>query len=72
MSCSWSGGPLESGLPQKSKCGGVKTNRGRKTKVCLLVTLEALHVIGLRGLGDKISLFLKDQELAEHAVAGNA
>ena len=60
MSCSRSGGPMESGLPKESNCGRVKTNRGRKTKVCLLVALEALHVIRLYGPGDKISLFLKD------------
>ena len=41
---------------------------------------EALHVVGLYGLGDKISLFFKDWELAKvasscrmaHAVPGNA
>ena len=43
---------------------------------------DALHVIGLHGAGDKISLFLEDWELAwvgielphgpEHAMPGNA
>ena len=30
---------------------------------------EALHVIGLYGLGDKISLFFKDWELARVALS---
>ena len=46
-------------------------NSGRKPIVCPLAALmkavcanDALHVIGLYGLGDKISPFLQDWELA--------
>ena len=68
MSCSWSGGKWAA---QRVQCGRVKAKLGRK--VSLLVALEkamcndALHVIGLHGPGGKISLFLKDWELAKVA-----
>ena len=54
----------------------MKAKLGRKTKVCLFngsrednVGKDALHVIGLYGPGDKISLFLKDWELAKVALS---
>ena len=63
-------------VAQRVQCGKVKAKRGRKTKVCLLMAPgkavwgnNALHVIGLYGLGDKISLFLKDWELAKAALS---
>ena len=65
MSCSWSMGRLGHGLPKESNVGGWRRSVGN----------DALHVIGLYGLGDKISLYLKGIELshcAEHAVPGNA
>ena len=37
--------------------------------MCLNVCNDALHVIGLHGLGGKISLFLKDWELAKVALS---
>ena len=46
-----------------------------ETKACPQVTREddvcndALHVIGLPGFGDKISLFLQDLELAKVALS---
>ena len=55
---------------QRVQCGRVKA-----TKVCLPVALvkamcnDALHVIGLHGLGGKISFFLKDWELAKVALS---
>ena len=45
-----------------SSCGSREGNVGN----------GALHVIGLYGLGGKISLFLQDWELFGHAVPGNA
>ena len=55
----------------------VSSSGSREGNVCN----DALHVIGLCGLGDKISLFLQDWELAKlalscrmasgHAVPGN-
>ena len=61
---------------QRLQCGEVKAKLGQKTKAYLQVTLEksnvcneALHVIGLYGSGDKISLFLKDWELARVALS---
>ena len=61
---------------QRVQCGRVKTNRGRKTKVCLLVALEKAMCAtrrftssGCVGFGDKISLFLKDWELAKVALS---
>ena len=58
----------ESGLSKESNVGGeawsedesVSSNGAREGNV----DNEALHVIGLYGPGDKISLFLKDWELA--------
>ena len=50
---------------------GVSSSGSREGNVCN----ETLHVIGLYGLGDKISLFLKDclePHGPGHAVPGNA
>ena len=54
----------------------VRAKLGQKTKACLQVPPlednvcnDALHVIGLYGPGDKISLFLKDRELAKVALS---
>ena len=54
----------------------VSSTASRRGNMCN----DALHVVGLHGLGDKISLFLQDWELAKvalsygpgHAVPGNA
>ena len=61
---------------QNSPMWEMKAKLGRKTKVCLQVALvkrnvcnDALHVIGLHGSGDKISLFLQDWELAKVALS---
>ena len=53
----------------KVQSGRVKVKLGRKTKVCLPPHLanDALHVIGLHGSGDKISLFLQDWEFGQVA-----
>ena len=60
-------------VAQRVQCGRVKAKHGRKTKVCLLAAFvtamwDALHVVGLCGLGDKISLFPQDWELAKMAL----
>ena len=44
---------------------GVSSSASREGNVCN----DALHIIGLRGPGDKISLFLKDWELARLALS---
>ena len=62
-------------LEKRVQCGKVKAKLGRKTKVSSSgfregnVGNDALHVIGLYGLGDKISFFLKDWELAKVALS---
>ena len=43
--------------------GGAWSEPSREGNVCN----DALHVVGLRGPGDKISLFLQDWELAKVA-----
>ena len=59
---------------QRVQCWRVETQLGRKTKsVSCCGSREgtvgnALHVIGLYGAGDKISLFLQDWELAKVAL----
>ena len=52
---------------QRVQCGKVRMKLGRMTKALNRVFLErtnvcngALHVIGLYGLGDQVSLFLED------------
>ena len=85
MSRPWSGGPMGNGLPKGVQCGRVETKLGRKTKYGSRegnVGNDALHVIGLHGPGDKISLFLEGLGAGEggielphgpgHAVPGNA
>ena len=61
----------------RSEDESVFSSGSREGNVCN----DALHVIGMHGLGDKISLFLQDWELAKvalcphgpgHAVPGNA
>ena len=67
MSCSLSGGRMGKWVAQRVQRGTVKVKLGRKTKVCLQLVLvkcnvsnDGLHVIGLHGPGDKISLFLDE------------
>ena len=83
-----SGGRMENGLPTGSNVGKVKAKLPSDESVSSSGSREgnvgndALHVIGLHGLGDKISLFLKELgagrsgfELPHgsgHAVRGNA
>ena len=56
---------------QKVQCGRVKAKLGRKTNSCRKGNMcnDALHVVGLHGPGDKISLFLQDWELAKVALS---
>ena len=66
---------MESELPKEPKWESegeawsedesVSSSDSREDNVCN----EALHVIGLYGLGDKVSLFLKDWELARVALS---
>ena len=49
----------------RSEDKGVSSSACREGNVCN----EALHVIGLYGPGDKISLFLKDWNLAKVALS---
>ena len=59
----------------KSQMWEIEDAQWSEDKVCLQMTLEramcneALRVIGLYGPGDKISLFLKDWELAKVALS---
>ena len=60
---------------QRVRCWKVKAKLGRKTTMRPPAAREgnvcndALHVIGLYGPGDKISLFLQDWELAKVALS---
>ena len=61
---------------QRVQCGKVWARLGQKTKSVSssdsrerIACNEALHVIGLYVPGDKISLFLKDWELAKVALS---
>ena len=66
---------MENGLPKESKVGcegeawsedeSVSSTASRKGNMCN----DALHVIGLHGSSDKISLFLQDLELAKLALS---
>ena len=66
---------MEDGLPKeangrvkgegKSEDNDASSSGSREGNVCN----DALHVIGLHGPGDKISLFLQDWELAKVALS---
>ena len=64
------------GVAQKVQCCGVNAKLGRETKmrppaalVKAMCATDALNVIGLYGLGDKVYLFLQDWELAKVALS---
>ena len=60
-------------VDRRVRCGKVKVKYGLKTKARASgednVCNEVLHVIGLYGPGDKVSLFLKEWELARVALS---